>query len=314
MILGRRQRPETAHRKVGVRSKSQDRRHERADGAPARHGSAGRTAVTPGQDDRTSPRPSPCPPRPSTPLAKRSWRRSHQAGTRVSVGGGDPHRSRIQVTRRLEHLAHPGPPGRADTAGAHLHDSRTMPTGQRRGPVGVRRHNQVHGNTDLPGRQPDSGEAGRQQILLVVRGNPTALITPGLRPAPPRPDRHRPGDRPGRGSQVRRHRPAWRTRRGRQAPRARRHRADIPRPRAASAPPAGCRRERRKHEIEHVVQVRTGEVVQELREHDQVESARRPVTGNGPLLDHDVRKAGSVLGRDRGPRHVTRQQPVTPRG
>ena len=83
VVLGRRQRPETADGEVGVRGESQvgavDVRMVRL----ARPGSAGRTAVAPGAGDQPSRRPSRCPARPSI-----RGRRSGAGGGATSGGRG----------------------------------------------------------------------------------------------------------------------------------------------------------------------------------------------------------------------------------
>jgi hypothetical protein len=46
-----------------------------------------------------------------------------------------------------------------------------------------------------------------------------------------------------------------------------------------------ARAQRADADAEHPIQVRVVEVVQELGEHDEVERVRRPLSGNGSLLD-----------------------------
>src|SRR5439155_17498719 len=76
------------------------------------------------------------------------------------------------------------------------------------------------------------------------------------------------------------------------------------------------RPERRDAELKDVVQVAAGEVIKELREDYEVELARWPVPGNGPVFHRHVREVRGVLGRglDRGGRKVARQQAVTAPG
>ncbi len=180
-----------------------------------------------------------------------------------------------------EHLPDPGPPGGADAAGTDLDDVCAVRAGHRRGPVGarVRHHHHVHGDADLPGRPADSGEAGRQQVLLVVRGDhdprrldhtsPSAWATETGLAIAPEVDLGEeirfgvigePGE-PGAAAQGRVHVVTAARVFGDRVP-------PVHREEGAGRP------ERREREVEDVVQVGTGEVVQELRENDQVESAR----------------------------------------
>jgi hypothetical protein len=66
--------------------------------------------------------------------------------------------------------------------------------------------------------------------------------------------------------------------------------------RAASARPTGWRRgAARRRQVKDLVQVGPGEVVESLRQDDEIELARWPVPGKGALLDHDVGVGGCAL-------------------
>ena len=97
--------------------------------------------------------------------------RRHQ---RVRVRGGQPDGGRVERPGPAEHLRDTGGAGGADAPGLDVQHRRSPGPGQPRGLVGAGVRHHHHVDTD-PGQrgggQPHRGQAGRQQVLLVVRGD-----------------------------------------------------------------------------------------------------------------------------------------------
>ncbi len=132
---------------------------------------------------------------------------------RVRIRRGQPDRRRVERPGPAEHLRDPGGAGGAHVPRLDAQHRRSPGPGQPGGPVSARVRHHHHVDRDSGqrrGSQPDGVQAGRQQVLLVVRRDDhadggdhavaltTGLLIPGPRPGPPRPAGGQPAGRPRR--------------------------------------------------------------------------------------------------------------------